>query len=281
MARQTRKNRGTRRARAPAALKVVPTTRSSYKTKVKPTKSMLDVINTVVRRGQETKFVVGAPFNNQSSTNLETFTSFTSAITSTNEVYALIPKIDEGTDDFNRIGQVIQPRSLRTKVNVCLPTDQVHSMSVYADFYFCTAKPVKAEYLSNQVPTSELLNDGQGSNVPYDGTSFTAALPINKTKFSLIRHVRVKLQKGINDPNVALTGAGTSSTNVYPYSKSFSVNIPIPQKLTYLDSGSNTPSNFFPFMMVGFHGTDNTGGTAPIVARINVQAQSQLYYKDA
>lgn len=249
--------------------------------RMRPSKGLKLQIDSVLKGKQETKFVLGAPFNRNTATDLEQFQPFTGGITSTNEVYCLIPKVIQGEDDFNRIGNIIQPVKLTTKVNVCINPTDPNSQSIYADIWFCTAKSVKAERNSNQILTAALLNDGQGTNVAYDGTSFTAMLPLNKSEFSLISHKRYKLQKTSNDPNSKLTGGGNPASSLSAYTASFSVNVPIPTRYIYEDKADDTPTNAFPFMMVGFVGTDTTGDTSSITGRVYVQAQSHLYFKDS
>lgn len=235
-------------------------------------------VKKIVEGTQETKMVVYSPRNYNTTTNLEQFTNFTSAITSTNECYALIPPVFQGSDDHQRVGNQIQPLKLTTKVNVTLVNG---SASVYVDFFFVTAKAVRSYGLTNNVPTGQLLNDGQGNNIAYDGTSYTSMLPINKSEFIVLHRKRVKLQSALGDPNTALSGGGGASTSVFPYSKSFSVDIKLPSKLLFEDNVKDYPTNSFPFMMVGFCGTDTYGNTSPVSARVQVQAQSHLTYKDA
>lgn len=236
-------------------------------------------VKSVILRAQETKFVVRPPANFNTNFTLQDFTAFTSGITSTNEIYGIIPDISQGDDDFQRIGNTIQPTKLTVKVNLAI--NATNSQSVYADVYFLTSKTVKDQTLTNGILTAQLMNVGDGTNAPYDGTSYTAMLPINKSEFTVLAHKRVLLQKGSGDPNTALSGAGLASTNTFAYTKSFSQNIKLPAKLTYEDSARVQPSNSFPFMVVGFCGTDVNGNLAPITARVFVQAQSHLYYKDA
>lgn len=246
----------------------------------RPSKAMKEQIASVLAGKQETKFVLDGPWNFDSSLSLETFTGFTSGITSTSEVYALIPKITQGTDDMNRIGQIIQPVSLNTRVNLALYTQ--HSQCVYVDVYFCHSKTVKSANNTSSVVVSKLLNAGDGTNVGYDGTSFTAMLPINKSEFTLIAHKRIKLEKVGGNPNYELDPSlGTSSISPSRYCASFSQKIKLPQRLIYEQASSQYPSNTFPFMMVGFCGADAMGGIAPIAARCQVQAQSHFYFKDS
>lgn len=246
----------------------------------RPSKTLREQVNRIVEGKQETKFVLDAPWNFDSNISLETFTGFTSGITSTAEVYALIPKIQQGTDDHNRIGQQIQPVSLTTKVNLALYTQ--HSQNVYVDVFFCHSRTVKSANNTSSVVVSKLLNAGDGTNVGYDGTSFTSMLPINKTEFTVIARRRIKLEKVGGNPNYELdTSLGTSSISPSRYCASFSQKIKLPNRLVYEQSSSQAPSNVFPFMMIGFCGADAMGGIAPISARVQAQAQSHLYYKDA
>ena len=56
----------------------------------RPSKTLREQVNRIVEGKQETKFVLDAPWNFDSNVSLETWTGFTSGITSTAEVYALI-----------------------------------------------------------------------------------------------------------------------------------------------------------------------------------------------
>lgn len=236
-------------------------------------------VKKVLKKQQETKLVIEAPTNKNTNSSLGNFIAFTSGITSTNEVYRLIPNIAVGDDDHQRIGNVIQPVSLTTKVNLACFTSS--SEAIYADVFFLTSKNVKDFDGTPNIPTGELLNNGQGGNVAYDGTSFTAMYPINKSEFTLIAHKRIRLAKGANDPNTACSGGSPAATDTFQHYASFSQKIKLPEKLLYEAKAKIQPSNVFPFMMVGFVASDANGNTAPSLARVFVQAQSHLYYKDS
>lgn len=247
---------------------------------MKPTKALTQAVNKIVNRKIETKFKIDAPYNYTTNQTLEDFVQFSTAITSTNELFALIPKVSQGTDDYQRVGQTIQPKSLKVNIQCALGT--ANSCQIVADFFFLTAKNVKDIKLTNQILTGNLLNDGQGGNIPYDGTSYTAMCPINSSEFTLIKRKRVILRKGGYDYNTMYSGGGPATDTMTYNSAMFSVKIPLPKKLTYLTAADLQPTNSFPFMMVGFHAIDNFGNIAltPTIP-LYVQAQSQLYFKDA
>lgn len=237
-------------------------------------------MNKIVNRKEETKLKIDAPYNYNSGNDLENFTQFSTAITSTNEVYSLVPKLLQGNDDFQRVGNSIQPVSLTVKVNLAM--GDLGSSQVYADVFILTSKVTKDPKLTANIPITTFLNDGNGSNVGYDGTSYTAMLPVNKTQFNVIKHKRILLKKPYGDPQTLYTGGLSSTTSLAYAISSFSVKIPLPKKLTYLQAADYTATNSFPFMMIGFYAADMNGGVAltPKLP-LYVQAQSHLYYKDA
>lgn len=240
-------------------------------------------VTSAIARAQETKLKIAAPFNYNSGTDLESFVQFSTAITGTSELYNLIPAVTVGDDDYQRVGNQIQPTKLTVKVNAALGA--IASSSVYVDFWFLTSKNIKDARQTAQVPIQKLLNDGGGQNVPYDGTSFTAMLPLNKTEFTVLSHKRILLKKPYGDPQGLYSGAGVppnSVSSLAANTKSFSVDIKLPKKLTYEQRTDYVPTNIFPFMAVGFYAADQFGGSAltPTLP-VYVQAQSHLYYKDA
>lgn len=255
-----------------------------YKNKLKMARVPFNQrVTSAIARAQETKLKIGAPYNYNNGTTLEDFTQFSTAITGTSELYNLIPPVTIGDDDYQRVGNQIQPTNLTVKIQAALGA--LASSSVYVDFWFLTSKNIKDAKQTAQLPIQKLLNDGNGQNVPYDGTSYTAMLPINKTEFSVIAHKRVLLKKPYGDPQGLYSGAGAPPNSVYTIAQnvtSFSVKIKLPKKLTYEQRTDYVPTNVFPFMAVGFTAADQFGGTAltPTLP-IYVQAQSHLYYKDA
>lgn len=271
----------------------MPATRKNRKTRARTRKNrasskkaiatpvLAQKIKRVLRRAQETRLVIQAPYNEilPAPTTLDSFVFFSQAITSTAELYMLLPKLEQGDDDYQRIGKTVQPVSLTTKVNMAV--GGLGSLSIYADVYILTNKTIKDFRLCNQVLTAELLNNGDGTNVSYDGTSYNSMLPVNTDQFTVIKHKRVKLTKQVGDPNTQVTGGTAGTVSESRHFASFSISVPCPQNLTYASAALETPTNFFPFMAIGWHATDTLGQSVTNVLPLGVQAQSHFKYKDA
>jgi len=237
-------------------------------------------VQKIVGKQAETKLAIKPPVNFNTNGTLQAWEQFTTAITSTNELYQLIPAVSVGTGDYQRVGNQIQPTSLTTKVNLSIVNRTHPSIHIYAHVFFLTSKSVKDWKLTNSILTASLLNNGDGTNVSFDGSSYNAMLPINKTEFNVIAHKKILLTKVADNPNTEWNQTEDPSVAMSKYTASFAQKIPLPKKLLYADASSLYPTNAFPFMCCGFTAADNQGQTIIDGAILRVQAQSHLYYKD-
>ena len=233
-----------------------------------------------MNRKAETKLSIKPPVNFNTNGTLQEFVEFSTAITSTNELYQLIPAVPVGTGDFQRIGNVIQPTSLTTKVNLSIVNRSENSYHIFAHVFFLTSKTTKDWKLTNSVLTAALLNNGDGTNVSFDGTSYNAMLPVNRSEYNVIAHKKIQLQKSALNPNSIYTPAEDPAVCPTRYTATFAQKIPLPKKLLYADATQNYPTNAFPFMCVGFTAADNQGQAIIDGLALRVQAQSHLYFKD-
>lgn len=253
----------------------------------RPSRNLKAEIKKVVEGTQETKFIVDYPFSTQTGTDLYTATAFTSGITTTNELYNLIPRLTIGSGDHQRIGNQIQPVSLYNTTSLYLPLTGSnvtnYAGNIYVDVFYLTSKQIKTDTAMNEIPTAALLNNGDGTNVPYDGTAQTADLPVNKSAFTILMKKRVQLKLTAGDPNGQLSGGSVFPPSVCAshYEATWKFKVPLPNKLLYNTDSANTPTNSLPFMCLGFHARDMNGDTSPTFARVFCRSQSQMYYKDA
>jgi len=250
---------------------------------VKPTKALTRAVNQIVRKNEETKLIIDAPWKSDST--LASFTDFTTAITGTGEIYCLTPRLIQGVDDNNRIGNEVRPVSLTSHFTVSINTRMTASAYIDVHFYFLTCKGVKRQPSVSQVPIGRLLNNGAGNNVGFSGDSYVAKYPVNKSDFTLIKHKVCRLFKTQDCPNLQAVGSGALSTvgsGKLNYFQQFKVKIPTPKVLKYESLTEVAPSNHFPFVVIGWTFPDDNGGSiSGDINDIRVQGQSQMYYKDA
>jgi len=249
----------------------------------KPTAVLTKAVNQIVRRNEETKFIVDAPW--KGSGTLAAFTDFTTAITGTGEIYSLIPRVSQGVDDHNRIGQEIRPVSLKAIMTASINTRMIASEYVNVHFFFLTCKGVKDQTHVNSVPIGRLLNQGDGTNTGFSGALYNSQLPVNKSDFTVIKHKVVRLYKTQDSPNAQAIGSGVLNTigsGRLNHFQTIKVKIPTPKKLTYDVATSAIPTNYFPFVVCGWTFPDDNGGTVSSNTNdVRIQGQVQMYFKDA
>lgn len=239
-------------------------------------------IQRVINRNVETKYVMYRPYNNTSGLMLNT--NFTQAINSSAEAYALIPPIQLGDGDHQRTGNIINPTSLTIKGFVSLLENAEASAFLDVDIYILRHKAIKDVTYQNQLGNlADLLNAGNGLNVGYDGSWTNSAMPVNTSTYQLIKHKKIRLEKGWGDANtyISLATDARAAYNDNPkHQKNFTIKVKMPKKLQYKSDADTTPSMDYPFMVLGWNVPTNLDTTTSNQI-IKCTATTHLYYKDA
>jgi len=211
-------------------------------------------------------------------------TNFTQAINSSAEAYALIPPVAIGSGDHQRDGNIIAPTSLTVKGFVSLLQNNLDSAMLDVDIYILRHKAIKDVSYQGQLGNlADLLNSGDGTNVGYDGSWRHSAMPINDSTYTLVKHKRIRLQKGFGDANTyrSLAGDSVASYNAMPQlQKNFSIKVKMPKLLRYKNDSDTTPSMDYPFMVIGWNIPTNLDTTSSLQI-IAASATTHMYYKDA
>ena len=216
--------------------------------------------------------------------SLGTFQQFSSGITGTGELYACIPRLTQGVDDFQRIGNSVQPVSCHVDVIANVTTSNNNqSVDVWAHFFVLQSTSVKSLDNLSSVPITQLLENGAGGYIAADGTTNMTQYPVNRTAFKVLHHKRVRLYKPFGQQNnrAAPSAGGTDGTiAACTGNKRLRFKIPLPKKLKYDVASQDYPVNAAPFFCVAWEYNDQSGDSAPITS-IYVQARTHLRYKDA
>jgi len=286
-----RKRRVQRRARkSPAAL---------------PSKALTQAITTVINRKAESKqamfygtitsFPQTGLFADRGFSQQNQFISST-----TSDLKWLLPNVAPGNADNQRIGEQITPLSLRIdgllKVSLAnlsgpFPTD------IYAVCYVLTHKVFKSYQAligSPAVPPAtgfvggndftQLLKNGENSTTNFSGNWWAAHQPVADQYYTVLAKKIVRLRyAGLYTSG----GQSVSIANSHDYQANWSVTLnksKLPAHLKYPEGAAtgtyaNAPTNFAPFMCVGYYNADGTNTATP-QAVLESTYVTKLTYKD-
>lgn len=257
--------------------------RSSKTVTVRPTKALTAAVNRIVNKKIETKYVQYRPYNTVTGQLYKT--NFTQAINSSNEAYSLIPPVHIGAGDHQRIGTVISPVSLTVKGHIGIISNSPDSAFIEADIYILRHKAIKdINYQLQLGNLNDLLNSGDGTNVGYDGSWTHSTMPVNTSTYTLVKHKKIRLQKGYGDANTMFSRANPEGSACYSdmprHRATYSIKVRMPKKLQFKNDTDLTPSNDYVFMVIGFNSPTNLD-TNDSIQIIDSSATTHLYYKDA
>lgn len=241
-------------------------------------------VKRMVASTAETKYVSEALRScNGVSTLGPAFGGFSSAITGVGEIYAAIPRLRQGNDDFERVGNQVRPVRCTIKLDIATKVwNDNSSRDRTVHVFLLQAVGVKSLDNYSAIPITQLLVKGDGTNVGFDGTSFTAQYPVNKTEFKVLRHKATRMVQGFGQANNSSAPSAGATDGVISPSHSYahvSMNVKLPKKFMYDRASQLYPTNTAPFIVIGFTNNDNYTTTAPL-DYVAVCGQTQLWYKD-
>jgi len=254
---------------------------------MKTKEAVTTIVKSVLNRNSETKYTSNPLTNYQFSTDLKDWTGFNARISSTGEIYSLIPPVIQSAGSSStRVGDEIIPTKLRVKMTFGFPYNQPTS-DIIVHTYFLTCKSVKQAGNYSAVPITQLLDKGDGTNTSFDGSLYNSQFPVNKDSFSVLAHKQIRLTKSSGLNNSYIQAGSNLAEQVCPNPaqyKSITKDFKLP-KLKYQNDTDVYPQNSFPFVVVGWTYADTYNSTTtnlPSLSNVNlnVQGQSQLWFKD-
>lgn len=194
-----------------------------------------------------------------------------------NAASSIIPTINQGTGDQQRVGNDIEPvGKLMVKGYVyALPVNSTNNAYVNTPFYVrIVIWRQKMDLTANnnmQILDDNLTDQGRA----FDGTLDDLQQYYNKEKYEIGATKTFLLQ-----PNASIGGVTNTETGPYPCSKQFTLYARLPKKIKYNDS-STAVSNCSWFMSAGIVPTNGVWPLPNTVVRAMISATSFIKYKDA
>lgn len=208
---------------------------------------------------------------------------FSSAVTGVGEIYAAIPRVHQGNDDFQRVGNQLSPKRVQLKLDICAKVyNDNGSRDRTVHVFLLTSKSVKSLDNYSAIPITQLLNKGDGTNVSFDGTCFHAQYPVNTSEFTVLRHMSTRMVSGFGQANSTTSAtAGTTDAVISPSHQyaHVTMNVKVPKTFKYAAVGQSYPTNSAPFIVIGFTNNNTDQRNAPL-DYVQVLGQTQMWYTD-
>lgn len=217
---------------------------------------------------------------------------FNAGINTNLEVYPLLPKIVLGTDSFNRVGDKIRPKKFMVSVVITANGNYTSSQINQVRLFMLEDKSIRdtlalQQVLATQPGTpigSQLLRTGDigGGTSGFAGYPSQIMLRVNRERYTVF-HDRVL---------ECLSGQGQTpqSSNGYVGNQTFvsgeqcwklTFTIPTPAVLKYSQTISPYPTNFAPFLCLGYVQPDGNALPDNLLTRVACNWVSHLDYEDA
>lgn len=236
-------------------------------------------VKKIVSSVGESKFVAQTIQRPDGLITLNNYTGFSSAINTTNEIYAALPLLAQGAGDAQRTGDTVTPTRCYLDLNICSTAfNNAGSVDKTVHVFLMTCKSVKSLPNFSAIPITELLAIGNGTNGPFNGTSQAQTLPVNSKLFTVLAHKQFRMAKTYGLLNTAVLA--DAAYQVGPSFKRLRLNVKLPKVLKYSDDTDEYPTNSAPFLVIGYTRNDSSGDTAPTPVDTYVEGRVCMFYKD-
>lgn len=262
--------------------------------KAKPKQSLTVIVDKLINRKAETKtsmFYGTATTFPQTGLYADRAYSQQNQFITTNagDLKWLLPNVVQGIGDNQRIGEQISPISLHingtVKVSLSILTGN-SPVDIFAVVYVLTHKTYKNyEGLNTGNNFAQLLMNGQGATSSFTGNVWAARQPVSRQNYNVLAKKIVRLRyAGLYTSG----GQSVSIANSHDYVANYNVVLTqkhMPKALKYPEADApataytNSPTNYAPFMAVGFYWADGSGPAAP-QALLESTYVTRLTYKD-
>jgi len=192
------------------------------------------------------------------------------------DILRVIPTVLQGLDDYNRIGSKVRPVSLTVKGTIRIRFSLLNSLvtrpqNLTIDLYVLQhvrLKDYNSLYGLNDF--DQLLEDGEGGTVPYNGSPLSGCLRVADENYRVLQRRRITLR--YSGVVITVPSAGNTFTEVpYPqpqdhtWKADYSLNLTkhLPKVLMYPDTETDgtatspvvlgAPTNSSIFMCMGYN----------------------------
>lgn len=245
-------------------------------------KSRLSALVKKLVRGQaETKYVADN-WDKNNAAALPAVWKLTNLQPGAGKFLPMIPRVYQGTDEMNRIGDQITPvGKLRTTLNLAYDDSDLSGHQIKVEIYYGTTKERHSWGAGNPLVSPQFLDNGDGTNVPPGQSRESTMKPIDK-RLVTFRKKTIILSKSSGTTG-GFGGTSNFSANSGRSYKQVTLTLPCPKKLTYATAGYEYPTNFAPGYFINLSFCDGylaTGTDPSIDSLVNITSRTHMSFKD-
>lgn len=229
----------------------------------------------VIARSEETKFSGDLSVDR---------TAVTGAATTPADFDRILSRVSQGVGENQRVGDKIIPVRARANFQFWFPSTNANNQNAIVNLWIVTVKGATTQAALNPIPAGQFLRVGDGTLTDPNNGDQTLMIsryqqyPLNTDQYTLLKHYKFTMRKGIGQQANQNTGAEVTPAGV-PNSQqyrqiSFSWK---PPALKYNTAADTLPTNHFPVALVYATNADGSAYGDTIAYNLN----TQLYYKDA
>jgi len=197
----------------------------------------------------------------------------------------MIPRLTQGSDDYQRNGNRILPYKARTifNLNITNPLNQLIDLTV--NIVIFKVKGASTDTAIASVPGGDFLRVGNGANVDPSGPpgvsnvdmlNFYNNYRVNSERYTLLKWKKILFKKGPNDANgIPTVVNGPPTVLGAKLHRKFSYTWEPPQ-LRYDNAAATLPTNHYPVYMIWSTPNDGT----PHVNSVFFTVRGELLFKD-
>jgi len=196
----------------------------------------------------------------------------------------ILAKLTQGVSENQRIGDRVTPVMAHANFQFWFPSTNANNQNAIVNLWIVTAKGAATLATVNALPVASFLKVGDGTNVDPNDPDQTLMIsryqqyPLNTDQYTLLKHYKFTMRKGIGQQANQNTGSEVTPTGVPNNQQYKQIRYSWkPPVLKYEDSAANLPTNHYPIALVYATNADGSAYGDTIAYNIN----TQLYFKDA
>jgi len=241
--------------------------------KVELSQAMKTAIKKVVAPAEEVKYIAKSWTSEQAVATLSTLAA--------SDLYPMLPSVSQGVGANQRVGNTINPKSIKTHFALYFNNDSVNTANLYVRLLCVSSRECKSYANAASLEGGNLFLNGLGGAMDLSGNysdnlKRNQFLPVNKKSWIVHHDKTVHLAKGYGFTNNDNTPPRTP-TGYVPLCARLTLDTPHKAALKYDSDADSVANNFAPFWCAYAWTADN--GTASIYP-IQIDTRSEMLFTE-